>query len=263
MHSSPSKQSRITSLPTIGWYFVLAIHQQRGQKWQHRKWKQGAQQWIAAARGEEAHPAVCLKAHPHQPLSLGGFKCVKQFRALDGFCPTTLRIVLEKITTADVQPKTNMNHTGKYQPTNQTTKPKQKFVFLHRPAVWLGSVGAVVTGIALLANAQQPVLKISDLGGSQFFIEITNAVHTNYTLYWTPALANPNYPWIVLTNTEVGGSNFLVDAGGWDTGWFRVLTGTDFDGDGIPEWMDAQPQNPSVGILSVTIDSPVNGTDFN
>lgn len=156
-----------------------------------------------------------------------------------------------------------MSNRENNQSTNQTANLKKLFAFLRRPFVSLGSVAAIAAGIALLANAQQPVLKISDLGNSQFFIEITNAVHTNYTLYWTPALANPDHPWVVLTNTEVGGSNFLVNATGWDTGWFRVLTGTDFDGDGIPEWLDAQPQNPSVGILSITIDSPINGTDFN
>lgn len=157
-----------------------------------------------------------------------------------------------------------MNHTGKNQPTNHTTKSKRILAFLHRPLVSLGIIVIAAAGIVLLANAQQPVLKISDLGSNQFLIEITNAVSTtNYTLYWTPALENPNYPWVVLTNTEVGGSNFLVDAAGWDAGWFRVLLGIDGDGDGVPEWLDAQPQNPSVGILSITIDSPINGTDFN
>lgn len=152
-----------------------------------------------------------------------------------------------------------MNQTGKHQTKNETTKPQPMLPFLHRPVIWFGGVAAIATGIALLANAQQPVLKISDLGSNQLFIEITNAVNTNYTLYWTPVLANSNYPWVVLTNTEVGGSNFLVDASGSDVGWFRALIGTDFDGDGVPEWQDAQPGNPSVGILSVTIDSPING----
>ena len=157
-----------------------------------------------------------------------------------------------------------MNHTGKDQPANQTTKPKRIFAFLHRPFVSLGIIASIATGIVLLANAQQPVLKITDLGTNQFLVEITNSVSTtNYTLYWTPALANPNYPWIVLTNNNVGESNFLVDATGWDTGFFKVLTGTDYDGDGWPEWQDAQPQNPAVGVLSVTIDSPTNGFNFN
>lgn len=156
-----------------------------------------------------------------------------------------------------------MNHTGKNQPPNQTAKPKRVVALLQRPFVSLGILAGIATGLALLANAQQPVLKISNQGNSQFLIEITNSVNTNYTLYWTRALENPNYPWVVLTNSAVGESNFLVNAAGWESGWFKVLTGIDFDGDGWAEWLDAQPQNPSVGILSVTIDSPLTGTTFN
>lgn len=157
-----------------------------------------------------------------------------------------------------------MNHTEKDQPESQPTNPKRMLAFLHRAFVLLGAIASLATGIALLANAQQPVLKITDLGTNQFLVEITNSISTtNYTLYWTPALANPNCPWIVLTNNNVGESNFLVDATGSDTGFFKVLTGTDFDGDGWQEWLDAQPDNPAVGILSVTIDSPTNGFNFN
>lgn len=156
-----------------------------------------------------------------------------------------------------------MNHTGKNQPPNQTTNPRRMLAFWHRPFVSLGIIASIAAGIMLLANAQQPVLKISNQGNSQFLIEITNAVNTNYTLYWTPALADPNYPWVFLTNNAVGESNFLVNAAGWEAGWFQVVIGTDSDGDGWPEWNDAQPGNPAVGILSVTIDSPTNGTTFN
>lgn len=153
-----------------------------------------------------------------------------------------------------------MNHTKNIQLATQTSKPKRIFALLRRSVASLGIVASMATGIVLLANAQQPGLKITDLGTNQFLVEITNSVSTtNYTLYWTPVLANPNYPWIVLTHNNVGESNFLVDASGRDTGFFKVLVGTDLDGDGVPEWQDAQPENPSVGILSITIDSPVKG----
>jgi hypothetical protein len=33
----------------------------------------------------------------------------------------------------------------------------------------------------------------------------------------------------------------------------------DSDGDGVPNWEDADPNNPNVGILTITIDSPANG----
>ena len=37
----------------------------------------------------------------------------------------------------------------------------------------------------------------------------------------------------------------------------------DNDSDGVPDWEDANPNDPNVGILNVIIDSPLNGTIFN
>lgn len=127
----------------------------------------------------------------------------------------------------------------------------------------LVSLTAAMCVVAILSRAQQPVLEISNLGSNQFSILITNGVSTtNYTLYWTPALENENYPWLVLGTNATGGTNFTVDVGEWDSGFFKVLLGNDADGDMVPEWLDAQPSNPNVGILSVTIDSPTNGMVF-
>lgn len=139
-----------------------------------------------------------------------------------------------------------------------TKPPKQKFLY---PTIAV--LAAIICIITVFAEAQQPVLKISNLGNNQFSVLITNGISTtNYTLYWTPALDDPNYLWQVLTYSTVGESNFIVDANGWSSGFFKVLIGTDFDGDGVPEWQDAQPANPAVGILSVTIDSPLSGAVF-
>ncbi len=131
-------------------------------------------------------------------------------------------------------------------------------------------VRTVPIGIALVAGAwgliysalaaPQPVLTIAPLGSNQFNIVITNGVSTtNYTLFWTPVLNDEIYPWQVLGTNAVGATNFTVDGGEWPIGFFKVLIGIDQDGDGVPEWMDAQPLNPNVGILSITIDSPTNG----
>lgn len=134
---------------------------------------------------------------------------------------------------------------------------------LQRPFVTLGIVAGIATGIALLANAQQPVLKITNLSSNQFSILVTNGLAaTNYTLFWVPALSAPGYEWQVLTIGNIGESNFTINGGEWNSGFFKVMIGSDSDGDGVPESHDAQPQNPSVGILSVTIDNPLNGTSF-
>jgi hypothetical protein len=136
--------------------------------------------------------------------------------------------------------------------------------------IWMASacvlgIGAtlIITALSVLADdPPEPALTIAPLGGNQFSITITNAAGgTNYTLFWTPALADEeNYPWQVLATNAPGETNFMIDAGVWPIGWFRVLVGFDQDGDGIPEWQDAQPLDPNVGLLDVTIDFPVNGT---
>lgn len=127
----------------------------------------------------------------------------------------------------------------------------------------LGLAGAAcIAAINALADAPQPVLSITSLGSSQFNIVITNAVTTtNYTLFWTPALADQNYPWEVLGVANVGETNFLVDGGQWSSGFFRVTLGIDRDGDGIPDWQDARPNDSSIGLMRVTIEIPVNGSN--
>jgi len=154
-----------------------------------------------------------------------------------------------------------MSKPSKFKSTEAESKTILRWPVTTAVMALLTAIGVLI--YATFANAQQPVLKISNLGDSQFFIEITNSVSTNYTLYWTPALADPNYPWLVLTNSSPGESNFIVDAGTWSAGFFRVLLGNDADGDSVVEWQDAQPTNSAVGILNITIDSPLNGTTFN
>jgi hypothetical protein len=129
----------------------------------------------------------------------------------------------------------------------------------------LGGIAAVIIAtVTTLADVPQPVLTIAPLGTNHFNVGIANGVATtNYTLFWTPALGNENYPWQVLGVGATGETNFTVDANVWSVGFFRVTIGADADGDGIPDWQDGQPFNPGVGNLSITIDSPVTGTVFN
>ena len=126
-------------------------------------------------------------------------------------------------------------------------------------------LGLVVCVGALVYSAladPAPVLTITPIGSNQFNITITNATSpTNYLLYWTPALTDTNYPWEIVATNATGETNFAIDVGGWPVGFFKVLVGDgDEDGDGVPAWLDAQPQNGAVGVLAVTIDSPINGS---
>lgn len=135
-----------------------------------------------------------------------------------------------------------------------STKTKQRLV-------WSSVViGALVGFLAIAQSVPQPVLSITSLGTNQFLIGITNGVtNATYELHWRPALNNTNYPWQVIATNDVGQTHFSVDAGLWDFGYFRVSVGTDADGDGVPDWLDADPNNPAFGILSLTIDSPLSG----
>ncbi len=122
----------------------------------------------------------------------------------------------------------------------------------------------VIVVYSAFADTPQPVLRITALGSNQFSVLITNGVATtNYTLFWTPALENPVYPWQVLGIGVTGETNFNVDANVYPLGFFRAMIGDDFDGDGVPEWKDGQPFNSNVGLLDITIDSPANGSTFN
>jgi hypothetical protein len=52
-----------------------------------------------------------------------------------------------------------------------------------------------------------------------------------------------------------------LDLGDTYTGFFRAVNGNDFDLDGVPNSQDARPFDPSIGILTVTIESPANGSN--
>ena len=118
-------------------------------------------------------------------------------------------------------------------------------------------IGLVVVVTALKALSQSaPVLAIAPLGTNQFSITITNGASTvSYDLFWTPALGNPNYPWSWISAGNTGQTNFMLNMGVYQAGFFQALVDTN----GIPLWEAADPKNQSAGILAVFIDSPTNG----
>jgi hypothetical protein len=121
----------------------------------------------------------------------------------------------------------------------------------------VASIGVLI--VSTLADAAQPVLRIESLGSNQFNIVVTNGAATHYTLWWKPVLIDEDYPWILLRGGEAGETNFEVNGGDWPGGFFRVMVAHDLDGDSWPAWQDANDHNAGVGMLSVTIDSPLHG----
>lgn len=117
--------------------------------------------------------------------------------------------------------------------------------------------GLIVVAAALTVLSQTaPLLTITPLGTNQFSVSFTNYPASTWDLQWTPVLANTNYPWTWATMGTNGQSNYLVNMNGIsDAGFFRTI----LDTNSIPLWEAADPNNPSLGILTVTIDSPANG----
>jgi len=108
-------------------------------------------------------------------------------------------------------------------------------------------------------SVPQPVLTIAPTGTNQLLLSITNGVtFTNYEIFRTPILNSAAYPWAWEAVGMNGQTNFVVDMGNDFMGYFKALVGADQDGDRVPDWMDANPNDPMIGALSITIDSPTN-----
>ena len=108
-----------------------------------------------------------------------------------------------------------------------------------------------------------PGLTVTQTATNQLRVTITNGLSTaNYELY-SRLLIDPVFPWKLQTIGTTGQTNFTVSMDTYDSGFFEIFVGNDWDGDGIPNYMDASPTNSGVGALSITIQSPANGTIYN
>lgn len=108
-----------------------------------------------------------------------------------------------------------------------------------------------------------PEIAVAITNSTQVAVTITNGVSfANYELYHR-TLLDPAYPWTLMSVGSLGQSNFIADMGVENLGFYQVAVGSDWDGDGIPNSQDGDPSNPSVGRLTITIDSPLTGTVFN
>src|SRR6266508_511932 len=93
-----------------------------------------------------------------------------------------------------------------------------------------------------LGDVPAPVLQATLVSTNQVNVTITNGVSTaNYELYWTPVLADPNFPWNLLVSGSLGQTNFGVLMNSTETGFIKAAIGTDWDGDGVPNYTDARP----------------------
>jgi hypothetical protein len=128
--------------------------------------------------------------------------------------------------------------------------------------VAVASVGGVLVYTAIGQSVPTPNLKITPLGTNQVTITVTNGVSwANYELYRRTFL-DPLYPWALHVIGAQGQTNFVADIGLLNMSFFEIAVGNDWDQDGIPNFMDANPVVPNVGALTITIDNPLNRAVF-
>jgi len=132
-------------------------------------------------------------------------------------------------------------------------------------SLWL-CLTVIFTGVAFvmeraIAQVPQPGLAVGLNSTNQLLIVITNGVSTvNYEIYRTSILGDDaNYPFTLHLIGNQGQTSFVANFGVDTLAFFRAGVGSDWDSDGVPNALDAQPNNSSVGALTITIDSPTNG----
>jgi len=135
--------------------------------------------------------------------------------------------------------------------------------------LWLPG-GLALAALSILAawktfgqSVPQPGLTIVQTSTNDFLIRITNGVtFANYEIY-RRQLLDAAYPRTLHLIGSMGQSNFTVGMGIDTIGFFQAAVGSDWDQDGYANWFDGDPSNPSVGTLSISIDSPTNTMVFN
>lgn len=132
-----------------------------------------------------------------------------------------------------------------------------------RAATIVGSI-LLVSLCALWINVGKsdvaPGLSIKVLASNQFQLTVTNGAATNNYEIYRRVFLDPLYPWALHLVGTNGQTNFTALMGIESLGFFEARLGSDSDGDGVPNSRDGDPFNAGIGILTITIDSPTNGT---
>jgi hypothetical protein len=113
-------------------------------------------------------------------------------------------------------------------------------------------------GLYSLESIEGLYLLTPVIAGTNVTLTLWNGqTNESYNILFTTDVAATN--WQTAAIGSMGQTNFpLVMTNA--VGFYRAEVGDDFDGDGIKNWVDAQPSNTNVGALTVTIDSPTDGS---
>ena len=120
--------------------------------------------------------------------------------------------------------------------------------------------GGTMSPISSLLDTNLPFGFLTPvIDGTNIILTLTNADSSiAYDLYFNPVVTTNfmTHPGTTLAVTGRLGQITFTNPIRSATGFFKAATNGDWDGDGSPNNMDADPRNPAVSNLTVTIDVP-------
>jgi len=131
---------------------------------------------------------------------------------------------------------------------------------------WLWGGGGIGFLFCILMALRPELAKTSPVPGLTIALTSSNIV----TLTITNGVTNEYYEvyskiqlqeqdWIFFANGTMGQTSFLSSNFPAQSRFFRARATNDWDGDGVLNWADADPNSTNIGYLTITIESPANG----
>ena len=119
----------------------------------------------------------------------------------------------------------------------------------------------LLLAVPRLGHSAQAGLQITLVSTNTVQVTITNgSPGDTFQIERRPAF-DENYDWGNPVSGTLNQTNFLLTMGAADVmEFYRALSCLDCDGDGVPNTSDANPLDPAIGILTITIDNPANGS---
>jgi hypothetical protein len=98
------------------------------------------------------------------------------------------------------------------------------------------------------------------ISNGYFWVTVTNGVTNEfYEIYSVNNLTNP---WSLVATGSVQVTNFSIWMGPDLQRFFKARAGRDWDNDNVFNWQDGDPNSTNIGVLTITIDSPINGQNI-
>jgi hypothetical protein len=133
---------------------------------------------------------------------------------------------------------------------------------------WVEPAGLGIASVALVLlgwapwgqGSPAPGLKPGAISNGYFTVTVTNGITNEF--YEIYGLNNLTNQWNLVATGDVQVTNFSIWMGPDLQRFFKARSGRDWDNDNVLNWKDADPNSTNIGVLSITIDSPVNGQNI-